>query len=228
MGDFESDCELVGVPEQILATLSSVILRKRYHLPMYDPFVSGRFTVAERTLQVFDSIRDRSFPGNVWHPTEPAETCPVILLSHSSGGTGPRDYTFLANHLASHGYIVARLCHSERVAPELALREAKTPEQLASRVEDIIASRVPDIRVLLDHVLSEARIEPAPVGIVGHSFGGWTALASPDVLNQIEAVVALAPAGSSKPRPGILPAKLAFNRRSHDPSGGGKRRLPSA
>jgi predicted dienelactone hydrolase len=46
---------------------------------------------------------------------------------------------------------------------------------------------------------------------VGHSFGGWTALASPDAVHQIRAVVALAPAGSSNPRPGILPAKLAFN-----------------
>jgi hypothetical protein len=26
-------------------------------------------------------------------------------------------------------------------------------------------------------------LKPAPVGIVGHSFGGWTALASPDVVH---------------------------------------------
>jgi pimeloyl-ACP methyl ester carboxylesterase len=46
---------------------------------------------------------------------------------------------------------------------------------------------------------------------VGHSFGGWTALAAPDVDRDIRAVVALAPAGSSQPKPGILPGKLAFS-----------------
>ena len=177
---------------------------------MYDPFVSGRFTVAERSMQAFDTVRNRSFPCDMWRPTEPVGVCPIILLSHASGGSGPRGYTFLTNHLASHGYIVAGLNHSELVAPELQRWEGETSEQRAARAEAAIASRVPDIRFLLDYVLTEAPLEPAPVGIVGHSFGGWTALASPDVLHHIRAVVALAPGGSSNPRPGILPAKLAF------------------
>src|SRR5438093_3852594 len=175
----------------------------------YDPFVQGRFTVNERSMQAFDAARTRSFPCDIWRPTKPDGICPLILLSHSSGGSGRRGYTFLTNHLASHGYIVAGLNHSELVAPELARRDGETPEQRAAGAEAAIASRVPDIRFLLNYVLSEAQVKPAPVGIVGHSFGGWTALAAPDVVHQIQAVVALAPGGSSNPRPGILPAKLA-------------------
>ena len=177
---------------------------------MYDPFVPGRFTVAERSMEAFDASRSRSFPCDIWHPTESLGTCPIILLSHSSGGSGRRGYTFLTNHLASHGYIVAGLNHSELVTPELGFRHDETPEQRATRAEAAIASRVPDIRFLLDYLLTDAQLKPAPVGIVGHSFGGWTALASPDVVLEIRAVVALAPGGSSNPRPGILPAKLAF------------------
>ena len=177
---------------------------------MYDPFLPGRFTVGERSTQAFDAARNRSFPCDIWHPTEPADICPIILLSHASGGSGRRAYTFLSNHLASHGYIVAGLNHSELVAPELERREGETPEQRAARAEAAIASRVPVIRFLLNYVLSEAQVKPAPVGIVGHSFCGWTALAAPGVVHQIQAVVALAPGGSSNPRPGILPAKLAF------------------
>ena len=177
---------------------------------MYDPFLPGRFAVGERSTQAFDAARNRSFPCDIWHPTEPVEICPIILLSHASGGNGRRGYTFLSNHLASHGYIVAGLNHSELVAPELARRDGETPEQRAARAEAAIASRVPDIRFLLNYVLSEAQVKPAPVGIVGHSFGGWTALAAPGVVHQIQAVVALAPGGSSNPRPGILPGKLAF------------------
>jgi len=45
---------------------------------------------------------------------------------------------------------------------------------------------------------------------VGHSFGGWTALAAPAVEWRISAVVALAPGGSSQPKPGIIPVKLTF------------------
>jgi dienelactone hydrolase len=47
-------------------------------------------------------------------------------------------------------------------------------------------------------------------GLLGHSLGGWTALATPDVEPRIGAVVALAPAGSSHPRPGIAPVQLPF------------------
>ncbi|HEX7794740.1 MAG TPA: alpha/beta fold hydrolase, partial [Vicinamibacterales bacterium] len=112
--------------------------------------------------------------------------------------------------MASHGYVVAGLNHSELVAPELAARGGETPEQRAAGAEAIIESRVPDIQFLLDYVLTRAKLEPAPVGIVGHSFGGWTALASLDTVLQIRAVVALAPAGSSNTRLEILPAKLAF------------------
>jgi len=161
-------------------------------------------------MQAFDAARNRSFPCDIWRPSEAAGICPVILLSHSSGASGRRGYTFLTNHLASHGYVVAGLNHSELVAPELARRDGVTPEQRAAGAEAVIASRVPDIRFLLDYVLTQAELKPAPVGIVGHSFGGWTALAAPDVVHQIGAVVALAPGGSSNPRPGILPAKLAF------------------
>jgi predicted dienelactone hydrolase len=176
----------------------------------YDPFAPGRLAVDERSMQAFDAARNRMFPCDIWHPRKPVEIAPIILLSHSSGGSGRRGYTFLTNHLASHGYIVAGLNHSELVATELGHRDGETPEQRAARAEAAIASRVPDIRFLLDYLLTEAQLTPAPVGIVGHSFGGWTALAAPDVVHQIRAVVALAPGGSSNPRPGILPAKLAF------------------
>ena len=124
--------------------------------------------------------------------------------------------TFLCTHLTSHGYVVAALDHSEVVAVELARRAGETHEQKAERVEAVIASRVPDTRFLLDHLMTsaaldpETHVDPTRIGIVGHSFGGWTALAIPEVDPRIRAVVALAPAGSSRPKPGILPVKLTF------------------
>jgi len=143
-------------------------------------------------------------------------TYPLILFSHSSGA-GRRSATFLCTHLASHGYVVAALDHSEVVAKELKRTEGETGEQKAVRIEAAIASRVPDICFLLDQVLdggvwnAEAKPDPTQIGIVGHSFGGWTALAAPDVLKSIRAIVALAPGGASQPKPGILKAQLTFS-----------------
>ncbi|HJR07854.1 MAG TPA: dienelactone hydrolase family protein [Pyrinomonadaceae bacterium] len=141
---------------------------------------------------------------------------PLVIFSHSSGGNR-RQSTFLCTHLSSHGYVVAALNHSEIVAPELARKSVETDDERAARWEAMIASRVPDIRFLLNQLLdgaawdSEAKLDPARIGIVGHSFGGWTALAAIDVEPRIRAVVALAPGGASQPKPGMLPVKLTFN-----------------
>ena len=140
---------------------------------------------------------------------------PLIAFSHHSGG--PRRLaTFLTTHLASHGYVVAALDHSEVCAPELARRDDANAEERAARIQGMIASRVPDLRFLLDQLLAgpafdpTIHLDPARVGIVGHSFGGWTALAGPDTEPRIKAIVALAPGGASQRKPGMIPATLAF------------------
>jgi pimeloyl-ACP methyl ester carboxylesterase len=147
---------------------------------------------------------------------------PLVIFSHSSGA-GRRSATFLCTHLSSHGYIVAALDHSEVLAAELARKDNETPGQKSARWEALIASRVPDVLFLLNHLLGsaspfgdeirkfEAIVDQNQIGIVGHSFGGWTALAATEVEQRILAVVALAPGGSSEVRPGILPVKLNFN-----------------
>ncbi len=207
---------------------------------MYDPFVRGRFPVGVRTVQALDAARNRQFPCEIWYPAAALHvgqdispdtqdvfsgsqrqmavrdaaaqpgSYPLILFSHHSGGHR-RSATYLANHLSSHGYIVAALDHSEVVAPELAPKKGETAEEGSARAEAWIANRVPDVRFLLDHVLSlEANLDAGQIGIVGHSFGGWTALATPEVEPRIQAVVALAPGGASKPKPGILRLSLTF------------------
>ena len=171
----------------------------------YDPFVAGRFPVGVRTIQARDAARDRVFVCDIWYPAtgEPGTaarpgTYPLIVYSHPSHAHR-RAATFLCTHLSGHGYVVAALDHRE-----------------GEQAERKIAERVPDVRFLLDHLLegpgwhSEARLDPARIGIVGHNFGGWTALAAPDVESRIHAVVALAPGGASRRKPGILPLTLAF------------------
>lgn len=136
---------------------------------------------------------------------------PLIVFSHSSG-SDRRGVSYLCTHLASHGYRVAALDHSERIAPELAPKPNETEEQRAARADAWISSRVPDLLFLMNQLLEGAGGESTRVGAVGHSLGGWTVLAATDLDPRIAAVVAFAPGGNSRPKPGILNLKLSFDR----------------
>jgi predicted dienelactone hydrolase len=201
---------------------------------LYDPFAPGSLAVGVATTVAADSGRGRLFPVELWYPARsgprpgpgPARDAParpgrhpLVVFSHHSGGHR-QAATFLCTHLASHGYVVAAMDHSEVVAPELDGREGETAAERSARVAAIIASRVPDVRFLLDHLLGARgvagslpgglEVDPARVGLAGFSFGGWTALAVPESEPRVGAVVALAPGGIPNPRPGVLPLTLAF------------------
>lgn len=170
--------------------------------PNYDPFAAGEYQVDVSTLRVHDSSRDHTFPVAVWTPRGP-QAPSLVAYSHHSGGH--REVaTFLCTHLASHGYAVAAMDHSEVVAQDL-------PEDRAERIATVVAGRVPDLRFLLDQF---GRDE---VGLVGHSFGGWAVLATAEVDPRVRSVVAMGPGGATHPRPGILELTLTMERRRDVP-----------
>lgn len=159
-------------------------------------------------FESYDHARNRTFPIAVWRP-EGDGPFPLIVYSHASL-QNRRNATFLTTHLCDHGYLVAALDHSEVVAPELRRPASETEEEKHARWRGIIVSRVPDVRFLIDRVIEREPVDAERIGIVGHSAGGWTALAAPDVEPRIKAVVAFVPGGASNPRPGILPVTLDF------------------
>jgi len=192
---------------------------------VYDPFSAGEFGIGVRTFDVRDAERRRTFPCELWYPAAPGKgemrdappadlsPLPLVVFSHYSGG-GRRSATYLCTHLASHGYAVAAMDHSEVVAPELGPQVDESGADRARRIDAICASRVPDVQLLLaqliDGALTSIELDPERIGLAGHSFGGWTALAVPEREPRVRAVVALAPGGSSRPVPGVLPLTLAF------------------
>ncbi len=191
----------------------------------YAPFGTGPLVVGQRSIQARDERRGREFPVELWHPVaangaQPPR--PLIVFAHASG-LHRRSATFLCSHLASHGYVVAAMDHSEIVAADLASPGLdETAEQRQARVDAIIASRVPDVRFLLDFVLAGGGLEATvdggqaievdqdKVGLAGHSFGGWTVLAVPESDTRVSSIVAMGPGGNSNPLPGILPLSLSF------------------
>jgi dienelactone hydrolase len=170
--------------------------------------------LASQTQDVFPVQGTRRGQAAVRDGVARPGTYPLVVYSHLSGGHR-RAATFLCTHLSSHGYVVVAMDHSDVVAPDLQPVPGQSAAQRAALVQAWIANRVPDVRFLLDHLLgggweSPAALDPSRIGIVGHSFGGWTALAAADSEPRIRAVVAHAPGGSSRPRPGIIPCTLAF------------------
>jgi dienelactone hydrolase len=163
----------------------------------YDPFSRGPIAFHVRTVRLRDAARDLVFPVEIWSPDHPGPH-PLVIYSHHSGGSR-RAATFLCTHLASHGYEVAAMDHFEVVA------RGALPADRDALIEAVIAGRVPDVRFLIGHF---AR---AQVGLVGHSLGGWTVLATPEVDDRVRSVVAMGAGGSNEPRPGILPVTLTFN-----------------
>ncbi len=132
---------------------------------------------------------------------------PLIMFSHGFGGHR-RQSTFLCTHLASHGYVVASCDHTGNTLLDVAqfamMARSGTPiPDTDEMVRDFIAARPADVTHaidrLLDGVASDLRplIDAERIGMMGHSFGGWTTLVVTARDRRIRAAVPLAPAGGS-------------------------------
>ncbi len=166
----------------------------------YHPFSPGRYPVTTVSFSAVDAKRGREFPIDLWHPANCEKPVPLVVFSHAAA-QGRRSATYLCGHLASHGYAVAAMDHSEIVTPELARPASETDAEKERRWRAVIDARVPDLRFLIDGLLGGAspiELDSARIGAAGHSFGGWTVLAAAEVETRIGALVAMAP----RERPG--------------------------
>ena len=166
----------------------------------------GSLSVGHTMFTAVDAARDdRSIVLNVWYPVDAADatdgpftqyplqagfnlpsdvavddlpvssnrTRPFLVFSHGFGGINTQS-TQLMEALASHGFIVASPEHTGNTALD---QSDETPAE----------NRVPDVTFVIDTMfarsntaddLFEGRIDEALVGVLGHSFGGGTAMGS--------------------------------------------------
>lgn len=141
----------------------------------------GPYAVRIQTLMIEDLQRSRSLTTDLYLP-ETVSNAPLVVISHGLAGDR-KGFVYIAEHLASHGFAVAGLDHpgSDRRQLEELLRGFNS--EIAEPTE--FSDRPRDISYLLDELtrLSVAngpfanRLDMNRVGIIGHSFGGYTALA---------------------------------------------------
>ncbi|BAT53136.1 hypothetical protein NOS3756_20950 [Nostoc sp. NIES-3756] len=153
---------------------------------------SGGFNTTKITLNLHDRSRDgqsrtvleRKYDVDVYLPQSQSATStpyPVIVISHGLADNR-NGFVYLAQHLASHGFVVAALDHP--VANSKQFQQFLAGIASPPRPTELI-DRPLDVKYLLDELqrLSETdsrfkdKLNLQQVGVIGHSLGGYTALA---------------------------------------------------
>ena len=146
----------------------------------------GSFTSEKYTIQLNDRHRQRSFPADIYLPLSASQqavpNAPLIVISHGLG-SDRGSFAYLAYQLASYGFAVAVPEHPGSNADQLQALISGRANQVTPPEEFI--NRPLDIQFLLNVLQRRSRNDPRfagrinvqQVGVVGQSFGGYTALA---------------------------------------------------
>jgi len=139
-----------------------------------------------RALQIADAAQGATVPVHLLYPTTAAESpqqfgpwevsaardAPIVggslslvVISHGTGGT-PWGYAGIAQHLVEHGFAVAMITHAGNTRGDDAL--AHTAANLVNRPRHV--------RLAIDAAFAALPLH-ADVAVIGHSMGGYTALA---------------------------------------------------
>ena len=147
----------------------------------FDPSQPGTAQVKILNLSLNDQKRDRKIPVDVYWSTAATANKPLIVFSHGFSSVRT-DLRYLAEHLASHGYVVAALEHpgSNETSLNSAL-QGKTrvmkPQEFLDRPQDIsfVLDELEKLNQTANHPL-QGKLATNNAMIIGHSFGGGTAL----------------------------------------------------
>jgi len=147
----------------------------------FDPAALGPQYVQEDTLIFRDQKRQRTIPVDLYWASNTSG--PLIVLSHGFG-SDRRFLRYLAHHLASYGFTVASLEHPGSNYTWL------NGVSLGGSLGDLLAGsefidRPKDISFLLDQLaqlnqedsMLQGKLNTQQVTVIGHSLGGYTALA---------------------------------------------------
>jgi predicted dienelactone hydrolase len=217
-------------PSGAVATRSSGLHGPAHGSRAALPDAPGRYAAGLSTVEMVDPARaDRTLTVDIWYPADRRSDAPtaavdlvfaqfplpgvqaspeaargsfpLVVFSHGNGGVRFQSW-FLMQALASHGFVVASPDHAGNTALD-AIAGTSDPIAVAA------ANRPRDISFVVDQMLAHdrdpadalhRRIDERHIAVAGHSFGGFTALATaggsldyqPDP--RIDAIVPIAPA----------------------------------
>jgi predicted dienelactone hydrolase len=177
----ENLSEIVQETEEAIAQVQQQALQETAtnnylnNVPLPNFSQPGSYSYRKELLTLEDGSRDRRFPVDLYLP-DTFGRLPLIIISHGLGGDRTT-FGYLAIHLASYGFAVAVPEHPGSNAGQIQAlfngfaNKVTLPEELIDRPLDI--------KFLLDFLERNygQQLQVRRVGIVGQSFGAYTALA---------------------------------------------------
>jgi predicted dienelactone hydrolase len=146
----------------------------------FDPTQPGPNSVRLLQLDLNDTARNRRIPLDVYWSKAATADKPTIVFSHGLGSVRT-DLRYLAEHLASHGYVVAALEHpgSNETNTNAAIAGKSrlvSPQEFLDRPKDIsfVLDELAKLNQTHDNLQGKIAIDRSMV--IGYSFGGATAL----------------------------------------------------
>lgn len=145
---------------------------------------TGDYTWQQQTQTIYDASRDRSVTFDLYLPqrqsTELSQPLPVLFLLHGAA-EDRQTFTYLAQHLASHGLAIVvpeNSGNSSQRFRQFLQGQAEQPDVLE------LINQPLDVTFLLNELQQRAKTDLGlqafdwqQVGVVGHSQGGYAALA---------------------------------------------------
>ncbi|MBD2742683.1 alpha/beta hydrolase [Coleofasciculus sp. FACHB-1120] len=163
-----------------MAEISPQLTVKRPQLTLpFDPTLPGTATVQLLNLKLNDTQRRREIPVDVYWSEAASPAKPIVVLSHGLGSVRT-DMRYLAEHLASYGYVVAALEHpgSNESHVKQVVR-GKAPlldaQEFLDRPKDI-SFAIDELEKLNQAGELQGKLAPDRVMVIGYSLGGSTAL----------------------------------------------------
>jgi len=134
-----------------------------------------------------DAKRDRDVPVKIYSPTAGPGPFPVVVFSHGLGGTREA-YEYLGRYWASHGYVSVHVQHlgsDDGVWRGAGLGQGQVAMHRAAADPRNAINRPRDVSFVIDELERmnreksplQNRLDLARLGVAGHSFGAFTALA---------------------------------------------------
>lgn len=150
-------------------------------LPRLNPARRGSQAVQQQTLFLVDRQRFRTIPVDLYTSTKTQG--PLVVISHGFG-SDRKFFAASAQHLASYGFTVAAIEHPGSNIRSLgSVSAANDPNELIPARE--FSNRPQDVSFVLDELARrnqqpgflQGKLNTKQVTVIGHSLGGYTALA---------------------------------------------------
>ncbi|WP_414622618.1 alpha/beta hydrolase [Calothrix sp. CCY 0018] len=149
----------------------------------FNPATMGNLAVEKQTITLQDPNRNRTIPIDIYSNREKQSQQQLVVISHGFGASRS-SLSYLARHLASYGVSVAAIEHPgsnisaiNRAASASDLKNLISPQEFIDRPKDISFSLNELAKLNTQPGRLQGKLNTQQVSVIGHSLGGYTALA---------------------------------------------------